>query len=130
MALENFVKNINNLLEKARQPLEPISGILLLCSVFKRPGMSSMVASANAIKRQSEFGAPTGKLPDGTDNMMNSLIYVSIDETLRELRNNGKVEVVIPPGSIVIKGFGANAGGPVVFEGTNIINATGTGIIR
>ena len=125
-----IVEKVTNLLNKARVPFIPIPAILLVCSVFKRPGASCMLAAANAIKRQSEFGAPTGALPDGSKNMMNALIYVNMCETMRELRENAIVEVVIPQNSIVINSFGANAGGPVASVGTNTLPIKGYGIIR
>lgn len=128
--LQRIVDAVTGLLEKARTPFIPIPAILLACSVFTRPGTSCMMAAANAIKRQNEFGAPTGALPDGSPNMMNALIYVNMCETLRELRENGVVEVVIPANSIVITGMGANAGGPVAITGTNPMPIKGTGIIR
>ena len=89
-----------------------------------------MLASANVIKRQSEFGAPTGLLPDGSPNMMNSLIYVNMCETMDELRKNAVVEAVIPANTIVITATGGNAGGPVTVVGTNTNNIKATGIIR
>lgn len=125
-----IVEKITNLLNKARVPFVPIPAILLLCSVFRRPGASCMIAAANIIKRQSEFGAPTGALPDGSKNMMNALIYINACETMRELRENAVVEVVIPPNSIVINSFGANAGGPVASVGTNTLPIKGYGIIK
>ena len=126
----NIVEKITSLIGKIRVPIIPIPAILLLCSVFKRPGASCMLAAANTIKRQSEFGAPTGALPDGSKNMMNALIYINMCETMRELRENGVVEVVIPPNSIVINSSGANAGGPVSSVGTNPLPIKGYGIIR
>jgi hypothetical protein len=128
--IQKIVDSINNLLTKARVPLIPIPAILLLCSVFTRPGMSSMLASANVIRRQSEFGAPTGPMPDGSPNMMNSLIYVNMSETMKEIRDNAVVEAVIPPNSIVMTAFGGNAGGPITVTGSNILPVKVTGIIR
>ena len=125
-----IVDKVSDLLNRARQPIIPIPAILLLCSVFKRSGASCMLAASNVIKRQSEFGAPTGPLPDGTSNMMNALVYINMCETMRELRENSVVEVVIPPNSIVINSFGANAGGPVATVGTNGTPIKGYGIIR
>lgn len=119
MALERITNAINGLLEKARVPFIPISAAILACSVFRRPGMSPMMVAARVIRRQSEFGAPTGALPDGTPNMMNSLVYVLTEEIIREGRENGIVEGVIPRNSIVITGTGASAAGPVAFTGTN-----------
>ena len=128
--IEKIVKSVNSLLDKARTPVIPIPAVLLMSSVFKRPGMSPMIIASNVIKRQSEFGGPTGVLPDGANNMMNSLIYILSDEIIKEIRNNCVVESVIPPGTISIKGFGANAGGPVVTEGVNLSAIKVTGIPR
>lgn len=128
--IENIVNKITDALNKIRVPIIPIPNMLLLCSVFKRPGMSCMLASAKVIKRQSEFGAPTGLLPDGSSNMMNSFIYVNMCETMDELRKNAVVEAVIPANTIVITATGGNAGGPVTVVGTNTNAIKATGIIR
>lgn len=130
MSLEKIVNAVTGLLEKARTPIVPIPAIILACSLFKRPGASAMATAANVIKRQSEFGAPTGVMPDGSPNMINSLIYLIVSEIYRELSENGVVEVAIPANSLVITGSGANAGGPVVITGTNTIPSKGWGTLR
>lgn len=129
-AITKIVDSVNSLIEKARIPVIPIPAILLLCSVFKRPGLSPMIIAANVIKRQSEFGAPTGKLPDGSSNMMNSLISIICEETVKEFRKSCVVEAVAIPGTISVIGFGANAGGPVVINGTNMNPVKITGLLR
>lgn len=128
--LEKIVNAVMGLMEKARAPFIPISAVILACSVFKRPGLSPMMIAANIIKRQSEFGAPTGTLPDGSSNMMNALIYVMSDEIIKEIQRNCVVESVIPPGTMVITGTGANAGGPVAITATNTNPVKATGIPR
>lgn len=130
MSLEKIVNAVTGLLEKARTPIVPIPAIILACSLFKRPGASAMTTAANVIKRQSEFGAPTGVMPDGSPNMINSLIYLIVSEIYRELSENGVVEVAIPANSLVITGSGANAGGPVVITGTNTTPSKGWGTLR
>ena len=128
--IQKIVDTITGLLEKARVPIIPIPAILLACSVFRRPGMSAMMIAANVIKRQSEFGAPTGALPDGSRNMMNALIYVMTDEIVKEIQKNCVIEGVVPAGTMVITGSGANAGGPVVITATNAMPTKVTGIPR
>ena len=130
MAIDKIVSKVTSFLEKARTPVIPIPAVILACSLFKRPGASAMYSASNAIKRQSDFGASPGVLPDGSANMMNSLIYVIISEVFRELSENGVVEVVIPANSLVITGSGANAGGPVVINGTNTTPSKGWGTLR
>jgi hypothetical protein len=128
--ISKIVESITSLIDKIRIPVIPIPAILLICTVFKRPGISPMMIAAKAIRRQSEFGAPTGSLPDGSSNKMNSLIYVLAEEIVDEFQKNCVIECVIPPGSIRILGTGANGGGPVVITGTNMLPVKATGIPR
>ena len=130
MGLEKIVNSITNLIDKVRTPIIPIPAFFLICSLFRRPGASAMVTAANIIKRQNEFGGPTGALPDGSPNMMNSLIYLIVSEVYKELTENGVVEVAIPPSSLFITGAGANAGGPVVITGTNTMPGKAYGLLR
>lgn len=128
--LQKIVDSIMGLLEKARVPIIPIPAIILACSIFKRPGLSAMLIAANVIRRQAEFGAPTGPSPDGSPNMMNALIYVMADEIVKEIQHNCVIESVIPAGTMVITGGGANAGGPVAITATNSTPVKVTGIPR
>lgn len=129
-AIQKIVDSINKVINAVRVPVIPISATLLLCNVFKRPGLSAMMIAANVIKRQNEFGAPTGTLPDGSKNMMNALIYVMSEEIVKELQKNCVIEGVVPPGTMVLTGTGANAGGPVVVQSTNILPVKITGLLR
>lgn len=128
--IDKIVSTITKVLNQVRVPAIPIPAILLLCNVFKRPGLSAMMIAANVIKRQSEFGAPTGALPDGSPNMVNSLIYVMSEEIIKELQKNCVIEGVVPPGTMVLTGAGANGGGPVVVQSTNILPVKITGLLR
>lgn len=128
--IQKIVEAINNVVDKIRVPVIPIPAILLLCCVFKRPGLSAMIIAAKTIRRQSEFGAPTGALPDGTPNKMNSLITVMAEEVVRELQKSSVIEGVVPPGTMMITGYGANSGGPVTIIGTNTLPTKVTGIVR
>lgn len=128
--IDKIVEKITNVVDKARVPVIPIPAILLLCSVFRRPGLSPMIIAAKVIRRQSEFGGPTGALPDGSSNKMNALISIMAEEIVREVQKSCVVESVIPPGGMTITGFGANAGGPVTIIGTNTLPVKATGLPR
>jgi hypothetical protein len=128
--IDKIVEKITNVIDKVRVPVIPIPAILLLCSVFRRPGLSAMIIAAKVIRRQSEFGAPTGALPDGSSNKMNALISIMAEEIVREVQKSCVVESVIPPGGMTITGFGANAGGPVTIIGTNTLPVKATGLPR
>lgn len=128
--LEQIVENISKLLNKVRVPVIPIPAVILACSVFKRSGLSALMIASNVIRRQAEFGAPTGVLPDGSPNKMNALIYVMTDEIVKEIQRNCIIESVIPAGTMVITGMGANAGGPVAVTCTNTAPVKATGLPR
>ena len=128
--LQKIVDSVMGLLGKARVPIIPIPAVILACGIFKRPGLSAMLIAANVIRRQSEFGAPTGTLPDGSPNMINSLIYIMADEVIKEIQHNCVIESVIPAGTMVITGAGANAGGPVAITATNSTPVKAIGIPR
>ena len=130
MNILSIANKITKFIESIRVPIIPIPAILLLCTVLKRGGASPMIAAANIIRRQPEFGAPSGLLPDGSPNKMNALIYVMTSEIMRELKENCVIESVIPPGSMLITATGANGGGPVTCIGTNTTPTKSTGIIR
>jgi hypothetical protein len=126
--IQKIVESINNVIDKIRIPVIPIPAILLICSVFRRPGLSAMIIAAKTIRRQSEFGAPTGALPDGTPNKMNALIYRIVREMNKEAREYGVTESVIQPGAISVAGTVATPMGPGTFVGTNTtpVKAYGT----
>lgn len=128
--LEKIVSAITKLIEKARTPFVPIPAAILACSIFKRPGMSAMIIASNIIRRQSEFGAPTGPLPSGAPNKMNALIYVIADEIVKELQHNCIIESVAPAGTLNITGTGMSPVGPITFTGTNQTPSKITGIPR
>jgi hypothetical protein len=128
--IDKIASAITNVIDKIRIPVIPIPAILLICSVFRRPGLSAMVIASKTIRRQNEFGAPTGPLPDGTPNKMNALIAVMAEEIVREIQKSCVVESVIPPGTMMITGVGANAGGPVTIVGTNTMPVKATGLPR
>lgn len=128
--IDKIASAITNVIDKIRIPVIPIPAILLICSVFRRPGLSAMIIASRTIRRQNEFGAPTGALPDGTPNKMNALIAVMAEEIVREVQKSCVVESVIPPGTMMITGVGANAGGPVTIVGTNTMPVKATGLPR
>jgi hypothetical protein len=119
MGIDKIVSAINKVTEYARMPMPYISAFILLCSVFKRPGMSAMLTASRIIKGQSDFGAPTGLLPDGSSNKMNALIFKIVDEIFREIRKNGVGFGVTAPGSVNISGTGMSSAGPITFTGVN-----------
>ncbi len=130
MSILTIASSLQKMIQSVRLPIMVIPAIMILCSVIKRPGLSAMMTAAEAIKGQTEFGAPTGDLPDGQPNMMNAMMYKLTQCIYKDITRNGFVQIAIPMGGIQVTVEGANGGGPVICKGTNTNNAVGYGLIR
>ena len=115
--IETICNFIENAIKTARIPFPQIPATLLLCGVINRPGLSSMFIASNIIKRQSEAGAPVGPAADGSISIAEAMERIRVEELVKALKMDAKVQVAIPPGSIQFLGTGANAGGPVTING-------------
>jgi hypothetical protein len=112
------------------EPQIPIPPPLLLVGANLRPGMSARNLSKNLISRLEQRGIPMGvDVFGGEDNLFAIAITEIAEEMLDEIRLNGKVDIVIPPGTIQVTAVGANAGGPILVQGANTIISSGNGII-
>lgn len=130
MNIEKICQSITSLLDKIRVPLIPIPSAIIASSVIFRPGLSAMMIASNIIRRQSEAGAPIGANIDGSKNIAEAMEVIRVEEILKAIHLDGKVEIAIPPGSITSVGTGANSGGPVVVRSVNTMPVTGFGIVR
>lgn len=131
MALNNTIQKLSSFIQnKLSIPLIPISAIMLVCSTIKRPGLSPMLITSKIINECGEKGMPIGVNIDGSPNLMNQMCFIIVDQLVNALKLDGKVEVAIPPGSIVSSGFGINAGGMMPVTTYNMSAVSGSGIIR
>lgn len=64
-------------------------------------GVSDTRAFANVIENLQKSGLPTGDLPDGSPNFMNSAFDGIIKGMNQEQAQNGKTEIYIPPLTVV-----------------------------
>ena len=55
---------------------------------------------------------------------------IRVEEIVKAIKTDAKVEIGLPVGSIQIQGTGANAGGPVEILGFNINPVHGDGVVR
>lgn len=129
-----WVSAISNAIDAAfanvRPKLIPIPPLILVCGVRQRPGLSAVNTIANIIRRLPEAGAYTGTLPDGSPNVMDSVIRVIVEEIIKEIRLNARVDCAINPSVITSYGTGASPVGPVTVFSTNIGPVSLSGIVR
>lgn len=113
----------------AREPLTPLPPQLLLTGANLRPGLSAIEIASRIISRQSEAGAPVGNVFADGQNISEKMELIRVQEIINALLLEAKIEIVIPPG-IQVTAVGANAGGPIVVQGTTTNIAAGSGVIR
>lgn len=130
MNIEVLATTIRNAMQAIRPPAKIISGILMACSLVKRPGLSVLVSLANVIKALEMRGMYMGDYADGSKNGTKEMAWAILNETYRALREDANVQVVMPAGSISFTGTGANAGGPVTVQGINVNYGTGNAQIQ
>ena len=129
MTTNDICDKISNWINIARVPLAAIPAAILTCSAINRPGLSPMIIASNIIRRQSEAGAPFGRAADGSANVAEAMERIRVEEMVKALKMDAKVQVGIPIGGIQFQGTGYNAGGPVVIKGFNPNSPWGVGII-
>lgn len=121
--LQSVIKNIT------RPPFPSFSGLIMGCSLAKRPGLSTIMSTTNIIKNLGKYGIKTDDMADGEPNFLNDYTKEVVEEIYRALREDAKIQVTMSPGSIMSIGTGGNAGGPVVVNSNNINYATGDALI-
>lgn len=109
MGIEQICNSIKNLFTKVRNPFPEIPKILLVCSMIKRPGLSTIQSTANIVKDLAKLGIPTGSMPDGSANLTVGLVFASTKEIFRGIKFDMKIQGGIVPGSLLIAGAGGGS---------------------
>lgn len=89
----------------------------LILATKARPGLSPTQIASRIIKRQSEAGLNVGNLPSGATNPTEIMERIRVEEMVKALVTEAKVDVAIQPGAL-LQGTGGNAGGPIQVFGT------------
>lgn len=119
MGIEQICKSISDFFTNIREPFPQLSRLLLVCSMARRPGLSTIQSTANITKELNKLGIPTGVMPDGSPNLTVSFVFSVINEVFRALKKDASIQAGIQPGSIMVTAFGANAGGNMTVTGNN-----------
>jgi hypothetical protein len=129
VTIQSICDAITNFMDKYRHPFPQLSRALLVCSVPKRPGLSTIYSVSNIVKDLNKLGIPTGPMPDGTPNLTVAFVYATTKEIYRAMKKDAAVQSGFQPGTVSFFGTGANAGGPVEIYGTNLTFGDGHGTI-
>lgn len=105
-------------------PKVSISSLML---AKMRTGMDPTAVASTITSRFNEAGIPNGPLQDGSPNSLEILTNIMCEEMISVIQDDMRVDVLIDMGQQVTS-FGANAGGPITTQGTNLSPWLGTGI--
>lgn len=128
--ITSISNEINEVFNSTRSPLATIPPLLLICGLKQRSGLSATALTSSIISRLPEAGIETGVNPDGSANIINKFVRIMCEEIINELHDNARVDGVIENNTVVSVGTGANAGGPVVVQSTNILPSSISGVLR
>lgn len=123
---KNYKSVLNGLLNLFKIPMTTSQRMPtpLILATKAKPGMSPTQIAARIIKRQSEAGLQVGPLPSGATNPAEIMERIRMEEIIKALTSEARVDVAIQPGT-AIQGTGGNAGGPVQVVGTILGIASG-----
>ena len=128
--ITKIVDQMLEAMEKGVTPAQTLPPILLKCITQTRPGLSAYKTTTEIIMNNKKIGIPTEDNPDGSTNLINLYTYNVVKCIYDALKNEASVQVAIPRESLLIQGNGANAGGPIVTNGTNLLDSLSRGIIK
>ena len=105
----------------AQKPATKIPPALNLIGAKMKPGMSGRNLAAETIaEMESELGIPmSDDATFGEPNAVAGMIFAMSKNTVGHIQDNANVQGAIAPASINITATGANAGGPIIVQGSN-----------
>jgi hypothetical protein len=127
--ISNVINALGKLFNFKTTPPPSVPLPLILLGVQKRDGLSAQRVASNIISRKTEAGLPIGVLPNGEPNNDEILERIRAEEYFKELMENAKIVVAIPPGSTIVAS-GASPSGPVSVVGSITTIHNGFGIIQ
>ena len=125
MGIQQICNSIKNYFKNVRKEYPALPGILIVCSMVKRPGLSILQSTANIVNDLSKLGIPTGVMPDGSANLTVAFAYANTNEIYRAIKEDLNIQGAIQPGSLNIVVGGAGGG-----TGTNVNTGSGRVILR
>lgn len=128
--IEKIANAIEDVFDTVRTPLQTIPPLLLICEIHQRSGLSAIALASSVISRLPEAGIETGVNADGSENKINQFVRIFSEEIVKEIKDNARITAIIESGTLVSTGTGANAGGPVVVQSSNILPTSALGIIE
>lgn len=110
MNISSVISTVTSVMDKVRTKLAQIPGLLMICTCSRRPGFSSIIASAKIYSDMQQ---------NENDEIVKKFVFNVVDRIKRNIQDDGVCFVAIPPYGLSLKLVGGNAGGPIILEGGN-----------
>ena len=95
--IKQISDRVNNLFKNARTPIQSIPPILMLCEIYRRPGLSAMALASQVIRRQE---VTDEYCPCGIENVNNKVWKIISEEVVKHIKDYGIAKCTINPGDI------------------------------
>lgn len=122
MNISSLMSLVTMALDRTRIALTKIPGIFLICTCVRRPGFSSILASAKVYSDMNYV--------ENNDEIVKEFTFNLINRIKLNIQDDGVCFVAIPPGELKFKLVSGNAGGPLVLDGQNVNYVFTWAIIR
>jgi hypothetical protein len=113
MGIQQICNSVKNYFKTVRSQYPEMPGLLIVCSMIKRPGLSVMQSTANIVTDLAKLGIPTGVMPDGSPNLTVAFSYANIKEVFRAIKKDLNIQGAAQTGTINTA-EGANVTGGIV----------------
>jgi hypothetical protein len=130
ITIDKIADAIQKTINKIPSPAAVLPEKLLYCTALRRPGVSPYRITSNIIATLPNIGIDVSPNEDGTPNVVNEYTYAVVKGIVDGIKEMGVVNSSIPQGSLRIQVEGANAGGPFIAYGTNIIGSIAKGVLQ
>lgn len=133
MTINSILDKINSFfsaLDAKLSKVIPMPAIFLLCAATSRQGLSPLKSLSNVCQMLEDAGIPTGPNPDGSPNLTVLEVNAILKEVYRAMTEDAAVQGGIQVGEMMIMSQGANAAGPVVSTGSNLLPTHIWGVIQ
>jgi urease gamma subunit len=129
-SMNGILNTILSAFSVPEQPVTPLPPPLIMFGAKLRPGLSAQSIAAEIISKQSEAGRVVGDVFADGPNVEEAMEVIRVQEIVKALLNEAKIEVVIPPGVQVLTVGPGNLGAPVISQGATTSMGIGDGVIR
>ena len=120
---DKIVSIVEEELTRNIPPFPSLPTPLLAFGAEFRPGLNAKRITSDIISQFSKVGIENG------DNVWEKYTVLLVNTIVDAIVYDAKVSVGMKPGDITVVTTGANAGGPVVSTGNNMVPGSASGII-